>query len=239
MKSGILKLAACLFLAAPAFAQDAHAPAAVSKYKIDIDYTAAPDLKDWAETQLRPAVEKWYPIIIADLPSEGFTPPQHFDIKIDPGYDGIAATAGTHVMVSPKWINSQNARGPVNEAVGSVIHELVHVVQQYGRAGRRNPMPGYFTEGIADYIRWWKYEPATVRRPVQPVRRNGQTASYKDSYQTTAAFLEYVAKNHDHEFVVKLNAAGRDGNYSPDMFKMYTGKTVDELWSEFVDTLKK
>lgn len=209
------------------------------KYKIDLDYTAAPELKDWAETQLRPAVEKWYPIIIADLPSEGYTPPLHFDIKIDPDYKGTAATAGTHVMVSPTWIKSQSARGPVNEAVGSVIHELVHVVQQYGRAGRRNPIPGYFTEGIADYIRWWKYEPASVRRPVQPVKRNGQSASYKDSYQTTAAFLEYVAKNHDHEFVVKLNAAAREGTYSPGIFATYAGKTIDELWSEFVDTLKK
>ncbi len=142
-------------------------------------------------------------------------------------------------MVSPKWITSQNARGPVNEAVGSVIHELVHVVQQYGRAGRRNPMPGYFTEGIADYIRWWKYEPASVRRPIKPVKRNGTPTSYKDAYQPTAAFLEYVAKNYDHEFVVKLNAAGRDGSYTPEIFKTYTGKTVDELWAEFAGTLKQ
>ena len=128
-------------------APQATTPATASKYKIDIDYTATPELKDWVENQLRPAVEAWYPIIIADLPSEGFTPPQHFDIKIDPEYKGIAATGGTHVMVSPTWIKSQSARGPVNESVGSVIHELVHVVQQYGRAGRRNPMPGWLTEG--------------------------------------------------------------------------------------------
>jgi hypothetical protein len=231
-----------LLLWLPAAAQEssrATSAQGASKYKIDIDYTATPELKDWVEKELRPAVELWYPIIVADLPSEGYTPPQHFDIKIDPGYNGIAATAGTHVMVSPTWIKSQSARGPVNESVGSVIHELVHVVQQYGRAGRRNPMPGWLTEGIADYIRWWKYEPASVRRPVRPVKRNGDAASYKDSYQTTAAFLEFVAKNYDHELCVKLNAAGRDGNYSPELWKQFTGKSADELWNEFVLTLKK
>ena len=231
-------LAACLCLAGAGGQDFARPVQPAPQYKIDIDSSAAPELQEWADKELRPAVEKWYPIIIADLPSQGFTPPEHFDIKIDPGYDGIAATAGTHVMVSPKWIKSQIARGPVNEAVGSVIHELVHVDQQYGRA-RRNPIPGWLTEGIADYIRWWKYEPASVRRPVQPIKRNGQPASYKDAYQTTAAFLEFTAKNYDHEIVVKLNAAGRNGTYSPDLWKEYTGKSADDLWTEFFGTLKK
>ncbi len=205
---------------------------------VDYDCTDAPDLKDWLEKELKPAVDKWYPIILADLPSEGFAPPMHYDIKIDNGYKGVAATAGTHVMVSPDWVRSQRARGPVNEAVGSVIHELVHVAQQYGRAGRRNPMPGWLTEGIADYIRWWKFEPAAVRRPVHPLKRNGEKTSYRDAYQTTAAFLEFLAKNYDHEIVVKLNAAGRDGTYTPELWKDYTGKSVDELWDLFVQTLK-
>lgn len=238
----VLSRLSLALLCVPVIPGGAHAvqqPAVAAKYKIEIDSSAAPELKDWAENTLRPAVEEWYPIIVSDLPSEGYTPPQHFDIKIDPEYKGIAATAGTHVMVSPTWIKSQNARGPVNEAVGSVIHELVHVVQQYGRGGRRNPMPGYLTEGIADYIRWWKFEPEAVRRPVRPVKRDGQPASYTDSYQTTAAFLEYVAKNRDHEIVVKLNAVGREGTYSPELWKKYTGKTVDELWNEFIGTLKK
>src|ERR1043165_3008518 len=88
------------------------------------------------------------------------------------------------------------ALGPQSDSVGSMSHEAVHVAQQYGRARGRNRVPGWLTEGIADYIRWWKYEPASMRRPVAPTKRNGQPASYTDSYQTTAAFLEYVAKNH-------------------------------------------
>jgi hypothetical protein len=239
-----LALLACLLPASITCAQDAPVagaspaePGAV--YRIDYDYSRTPELKDWVDKQLRPALELWYPIIVADLPSEGFTAPRHFTVTIDPDYDGVAATSDTHVVVSPKWIKSQVARGPLNEAVGSVVHEAVHVAQQYGGAKGANPVPGWLTEGIADYIRWWKFEPAAARRPVRPTHRDGKPASYTDSYQTTAAFLEYVAKNHDHEIVVKLNAIGRAGTYTPDLWKQYTGKTADELWAEFVATLKR
>lgn len=241
---GCLALFACLSGFSVVRAQDApkpDQPAArpASKYQIDIDYSQTPELKEWVDTKLRPTLEEWYPIIIADLPSEGFTPPQHFTVTIESPGQGVAATSGTHVTVSATWINQQEARGPMNESVGSVVHEAVHVVQQYGgaRGGRR--IPGWMTEGIADYFRWWKYEPASMRRPVAPVKRNGQPASYTDSYQTTAAFLEFVAKNYDHELVVKFNAIGRQGGYSPELWKKYTGKTVDELWAAFVETLKK
>ena len=167
------------------------------------------------------------------------TGPAESTVTIEANGQGIAATSGTRVTVSAKWIKQQEERGPQNESVGSVVHEAVHVAQQYGGARGRNRVPGWLTEGIADYVRWWKYEPASVRRPVAPIKRNGQPASYTDSYQTTAAFLEFVAKNHDHEIVVKLNAAGRNASYSPDLWKKYTGKTVEELWTQFVETLKK
>jgi hypothetical protein len=229
---------------APAFAQTpapgapVTAPAA-SPYQIDIDYSQTPELKDWVDKQLRPALDEWYPMIIADLPSEGFTPPKQFSVTLEANGNGVAATGGTRVTANAKWIKQELARGPQNEAVGALIHEAVHVVQQYGhvRGGHRDP--GWLTEGIADYIRWWKFEPASARTPVRPVKRDGTPASYTDSYRTTAAFLEYVAKNHDHEIVVKINAAGRDSTYSPEIWKKYTGKTIDELWAEFAATLSK
>ena len=239
-----LALLACVFSLTTALGQEDKKPEQPvspqpAAYQIDIDYSQTPELKDWVDKQLRPALEEWYPIILADLPSEGFVPPQRFTVTIEANGQGVAATSGTRVTVSATWIKQQTARGPQNEAVGSVIHEAAHVAQQYGRARGRNRVPGWLTEGIADYIRWWKFEPASARRPIAPIKRNGQPASYTDSYQTTAAFLEFVAKNYDHEVVVKLNAAGRNGTYSPDLWKKYTGKTLDELWAAFVDTLKK
>jgi hypothetical protein len=208
-------------------------------YQIDIDYSEVPELKDWVEKQLRPTLEAWYPMIVAILPSDGFQPPRHFSVKLEANGRGVAGTAGTRVFANARWIQQQLARGPQNEAAGALIHEAVHVVQQYGHVKGGNPVPGWLTEGIADYIRWWKFEPASARRPISATSRRGRPASYRSGYQTTAAFLEYVAKNHDHEIVVKLNAAARDGTYAPELWKKYTGKTVDELWTEFADTLQK
>jgi hypothetical protein len=31
----------------------------------------------------------------------------------------------------------------------------------------------------------------------------------------------------------------REGKYSPKLWKSYTGKTVDELWADYVKTLQK
>ncbi len=137
-----------------------------SEYEIDVDYSEVPELKDWVETKLRPTLEEWYPIIVADLPSNGFTPPQKFTVTIKANGRGVAATSGTRVTVSADWIKQQMDR-PKSEAVGSVVHELVHVDQQYGRGRGRNRFPGWLTEGIADYIRWWKFEPAENRHPVR------------------------------------------------------------------------
>jgi len=210
-----------------------------SLYQIEIDYSQTPELKDWVEKQLRPALEAWYPRIIAEFPSEGYTPPKRFTVTLEANGNGVAATGGTRVTANAKWIKQELAKGPQNEAVGALIHEEVHVVQQYGhvRGGQRDP--GWLTEGIADYVRWWQFEPASARTVVRPIKRDGTPASYTDSYRTTAAFLEFVAKHHDPEIVVKLNAAGRNSTYSPDLWKRYTGKTIDELWTEFAVTLTK
>jgi hypothetical protein len=202
---------------------------ASAPYQITIDYTEAPELKDWVEKKLQPTSDTWYPKIIKALPSENYTPPKRVSIVITNSYRGVAATGGNHVSCSASWFK-RNANG---EAPGAVVHELVHVVQQYrgGRGGARNP--GWLVEGIADYIRWFKYEPTpTGTRPRSP-----DTASYTDSYRTTAGFLNYVVDKHDKELVVKLNAAMRQGKYSPDLWKQYTGKNVDELWKEYVATL--
>jgi hypothetical protein len=221
--------------AAPATDKAAAAPApGDKKYEIVIDYTETPDLKDWVETKLRPTLELWYPKIVQMLPSDGYTCTRKMTVTFQKEGRGVAyTTGGSRIVCAYPWF-SKNLEG---EGVGAVVHELVHVAQNYGygrvRGGGGGRNPTWLVEGIADYIRWHKYEPVEKRRKIRP------TAKYTDSYHVTGAFLDYVATNVDHEIVVKLNAAMREGRYSPDLWKEYTGKTVDDLWADYAKTLQK
>jgi hypothetical protein len=193
-----------------------------------LDMSEVPDLKEWAETKLRPEIDKWYPIFRDCLASDSFAAPKQFSVTIKP-MDGVAGTSDTTVEVSAEWIHSQLQHPEWNEAVGSILHELVHVIQQYKTRGN----PGWLVEGIADYLRWYQFEPAAHR----PKLRNPARARYSDSYQTTAGFLEYVATHHDHELVVRLNAAMRQGRYSASLWKDCTGLSIQELWAEYIKSL--
>lgn len=204
----------------------ASQPAADSRYRFNIDTTETPELKEWAETKLRPVMEKWYPLIVQDLPGEGFAAPKRFTVTFLKDMKGVADTGGTHIRCAADWFK-RNLKG---EAIGAVVHEMVHVVQQY--PGGRNP--GWLVEGIADYIRWFKYEPESLRP-----HPNLAHAKYTDSYRTTAAFLNYVTETHDKQLVTKLNAEMRQGKYDSALWKQITGKTVDELWEEYVAASQK
>jgi hypothetical protein len=139
---------------------------------------------------------------------------------------GVAYTAGTGVHCAGDWFG-KNLDG---EAAGAVVHELVHVAQQY--RSRKNP--GWLVEGVADYIRWFQYEPESKRPHPNPAR-----AKYTDSYRTTGAFLNFLAETRDKDLVKKLNVVMRQGKYTPEVWKEHTGKTVDELWADYIETLKK
>jgi hypothetical protein len=199
------------------------------KYEIVFDLSQAPELKEWVDTKLKPVCAKWYPMIVEMLPSDGYTAPDRFTIVFHSDMRGVANASGRRINCAVPWFK-QNLEG---EAVGAVVHEMVHIVQQYrrGRGGNRNP--GWMVEGLADYIRWFLYEPED-KRP----RPNPQRAKYTDSYRTTAAFLAYVTQTHDKEIIKKFNTAMREGKYSEDLWKQYTGKTVDELWADYVETLR-
>ena len=210
------------------------------KCEFTINTSGAPDLKDWARTNLAPVLADWYPKISAMLASDGFTAPSSFSVTISPGR-GVAATGGTHITANATWLKGEIGR----QAVGSIVHEAVHVVQQYGEGRRTNPnatpTPGWLTEGIADYLRWFLYEPqshgaddAYVQR-----QRNFPNVRYDASYRVTANFLNYVVGKYDKNLVTQLNATIRQAKYTDDLWKQLTGKTVQELGAEWKDGLTK
>ena len=186
----------------------------VKDFEWTLDVSKSPELKDWAETKLETGSVRSVVSNMGGLPGQRrFHCAEEIHDYDQTDERRCPPTSDTDIVVSESWIKRQIAKPEWNEAVGSVIHELVHVVQHYG--GQRNP--GWMVEGVADYFRWFHYEPVE-HRPRLPPKRAAR-ARYSDSYQTTAGFLEYVARTHDHEFVVKMNAAMRQGRYSPDLWK--------------------
>ena len=157
------------------------------------------------------------------LASDGFTPARTVQVRFRKDMKGVAATGRNVISVSANYV-----RGHTNDW-GMVIHELTHVVQAYPPGSG----PGWLVEGVADYIRLTHFEPQA-----RPPRINPDRASYRDSYKTTAIFLAWVEKKHDPQAVRKLNAALREKKFKLELFKDYTGQTVDELWKDFADSLR-
>jgi hypothetical protein len=196
-------------------------PGKAPPLKITIDTSKAPEMAKWA-AHVKSLCDKAYPMIWAQLGAPGFQPPSAIKIVFE-DKDGVAWTAGTQITCCSGWFKEHP------DDYGAVIHELSHVVQSYHRR-----VPGWVTEGIADYVRWFKFEPANRRPHVDP-----RHAKYTDSYQTTAAFFDWIVRTQDRSFVRRLNAAARAGKYNDDLFRRYTRKPLDELWAQFIDSLKK
>jgi hypothetical protein len=208
--------------------------------EISIDTSGAPDLKEWAEQKLGPVLAEWYPKIVAMLPSEGYSAPKRFSVTIKPG-NGVAATGGTRVTANSTWLKGE-LKG---EAVGALVHEEVHVVQQYrGRRGNPDfkPAPGWLVEGIPDYIRWFLYEPQSHGADVAWLRtRRNVSLKYDARYRVTANFLNYVVEHYDpkKELITKLNAACRQGQYTDDLWQDCTGQPLLALNDEWKTATEK
>ncbi len=189
--------------------------------KIVVEAHETPDLADWAKRAGLLCAD-WYPKVLALLASEGFTPPDQVTLRLRADMKGVAAASGNVINFAAGYV-----RGHTNDW-GMVVHELTHVVQSYPPGG-----PGWLVEGIADYIRLSHFEPGAPKPRINPDK-----ASYRDAYKTTAIFLAWVEKQHDAKLVSKLNAALRQRKYSHELFKDATGRTLDELWSDFTADLR-
>ena len=201
------------------------------KFQFIVDATDAPDLMEWTEKKLKPVVSEWYPKVVALLPSEVYQAPTKVTFRYRSDMGGTPASAlGAGVNLSTPWFRRERD----GEACGAVVHELVHVVQNYwARRGqpRARTTPGWIVEGIADYVRWFLYEPQS--RGAEITKKNFAEAKYDSSYRVTANFLNWVTVTYDKEIVRKLNAAAREGRYDESLWTDLTGKTVQELGSEW------
>ncbi len=194
------------------------------RYPIEfvLDVTDAPEMKAWGEKVVR-VCEREYPDICSFLASDGYTPPTQLRMTMKSAYGGVAEAGGGRITGSVKYFKSRP------DDIGAMVHETVHCVQQY--KGRGNP--GWLVEGIADYCRFWRYEPGKAGRLIP------EKAQYNASYRTTAAFLAFVTDKYDLQAVPKLNAMCREGRYTPAAWRALTGKDVEELNQEWRQSLAR
>ena len=190
---------------------DADKPDAVA---ILVDVNDAPELKDWGLQAANKALE-WHPKLAAFLASDGFSPPREVTLRFKK-INAPGQAFGSTIECSINWVT----KNP--EDFGMVAHEMVHVIQQY-----KKPGPGWLTEGIADYVRYYVIEPGSPRARFDINRSN-----YKSGYQPTAGLLNFVETKHPGT-VAKLNAAMREGKYSDDIIKEVAGADWDALWDQF------
>jgi len=202
---------------------DSNPKVASFKYPVEfiLNVSDAPEMQEWAE-KVAKVCERAYQWMGDDLQSPGFKPLTMVTMTLKSNHNGVAAAGGGRIAGSVAYFK----RKP--EDVGAMVHETVHVLQQY--KGRGNP--GWLVEGIADYIRFFKYEPGNIGN------LNVAKAKYNGSYRVTARFLAYVTDNYKKNLVLELNRAMREGRYKEEMWKDLTGKTVQELDEEWRASLK-
>ena len=206
----------------PAVQQKQHSTEILStdgSLRIAVDYTLAPELEAWIKERVLPVCTNEYSTVCQVL---GVKPAGQrmlcMRLKTDMG--GVPASAGGGTIN----INAQWAEKNRDEAVGAVIHELAHIVQSYPGGA-----PGWLVEGIADYVRWFLYEPQT--KGAQLTRHNIDKARYDSSYRISANFIDWVIHTYDKDgtFLIKLNTALREKQYTDDFWQTMTCKSLTEL----------
>lgn len=234
-----LLLLAPLSLASPTssryaypFAHAGHPPACPP---VEVDCKGAPEAAEWGKLA-QSLTETWYPRLCEMLATDGIDPvdgkphgkafvsPPKLRIVIEAKLKVPAYTTGAEIHVDGSWI-----QGHWDDS-GLLIHELAHVVQNYPPS---KTTPGWLVEGIADYVRWWRYEPelaATAGR----TRIDPAKSKYTDSYRTTAMWLAWCSRTHDLRLVAALDLALRNAENPMPVFEKLCGKDADALWKDFV-----
>ncbi len=214
------------------FAHAGHPPACPP---VEVDSSGFREGAEWGALA-KSLVESWYPRIAELLATDGrdpidgkahgkaFAAPRAIRIVIEKKLDVPAYTAGAEIHVDGSWIVAHP------DDSGLLIHELVHVLQGYPASATT---PGWMTEGIADYVRWWRYEPELAatsgRTRIDPAK-----SKYTDSYRVTAMWLAWCSRVHDLRLVPALDLALRNGEDPLPLFEKLCGKNADALWQEFV-----
>jgi hypothetical protein len=184
-----------------------------------MDVRDAPELSEVGH-EISDALMRVYPLMLQELGVEAEDAPRFVRFSFRPDVGVPAYASGDTIVLSRDWFRDH----PDDLGVG--VHEMAHVIQAY-------PVydPSWLVEGIADYVR---HRAAVDQRWQIPGYRAGQ--SYRDGYGVTAGFLVYVSETYEPTLVARLNTALRRDEYRDALFSEITGRTLQELWSEYAIT---
>ncbi|GAA3969173.1 hypothetical protein GCM10022246_22420 [Pedobacter ginsengiterrae] len=141
---------------------------------------------------------------------------------VDTAYKGVAATSNGKVTYSSIWM----VKHP--EDIDVVTHEVMHIVQDYGRSVG----PGWLTEGIADFARSkFGIDNAGAKWALPELKPEH---TYKNSYRITARFFTWIEKKVKPGTIKAVDASLRDHTYTADIWAKLTGKDLDGLWADYV-----
>lgn len=185
-------------------------------FRVEVDFSKAPECEAFAG-KAKAIAEEWYPRIHEILNgNDAPLPYPTVKISFEP-MEGVAHTRGNQIRVAASWIQTEP------NDYGMIVHELTHVVQNYRGS------VFWLTEGIADYIRYERFEPGKQKWRLDP-----ETSSYRQGYGIAGAFLAWLEKNKDPQIIRTLHAALRQGRYRPQIFFEHCGAGLNELWDEYL-----
>ena len=186
----------------------------------EVDFSEVPEMKEWATT-LQQKLHEFFPVIEEKFGKENVRRQVKIAIKKD--VKGSGFTQGFNIVLGAAHFQGKP------EDFGTAVFYLTRVMQSY----KAKNAPNWLVTGIADYMRWWNYEPVERRRNPNP-----RDSKYTNGFNDMASFLVWIEKTHDKELVRKLNESLFTDTYNNDVFKKLTGKEVSELWNDFVTNIR-
>lgn len=131
-----------------------------------------------------------------------------------------ALTSGHTISINAEYIRKVGTGD-----AGMLTHELVHVLQGY------RSVPGWITEGMADYLRYL-YTPANSTWRLTPP--NPATDRPTSGYRTTARFFLWIEKKVRPGFMRQLSLDAASGRYTGTYFEVKLGQSLEALWDQYL-----
>lgn len=162
---------------------------------------------------------KVYPALVKEFNP---TAKREVTLTIDSLLSVVGNNSGSTIRLHPKWLEGRP------EDIDVLTHHLMNVLQGYDHY----QVPFWLETGISDYARfkygvnnkaanWFFSTPLPYEK-------------YFYGYRTTGRFLTWVDSKVKKGFVRELYQQLNKALYADTLWVQLTGKTIDELWSNYL-----